>query len=396
MNKKYLPIPLIVALFFLIPACQDQSQQDVTSSNETAPSDTAKVERKKVVSPRFPSPAATVEQTIGLSSIRIEYSRPSVISQEGVDRTGKIWGRLVPYDFNTRRVMGEGKPRPWRAGANENTTITFSHDAKVEGQPIIAGKYGLHMAIHEAGGATVIFTNKSDAWGSFSYDQADDALRVEVDTEEIPLTERLIYTIQDIDKTSSQVVLDWEKKRIAFKVEFDTHGMVLADFRRYLLDTTGLTGSDYNRAAAYCATNSINLEEGLNWIEQSLSKEENYSNMSTKALILDAMGNSVEASTVQNTALELPSTEANDFYSYGTLLIRQGKSEQAMEIYRRLSEKWPDHWLSAHGMARGYSALGDYQKAIKYEQNALTKAPSVNKGFIEWAISKLEQGTDFN
>ena len=188
MNKKYFPIPLIVALFFLIPECQDQSQQDVTSSNETAPSDTAKVERKKVVSPRFPSPAATVEQTIGLSSIRIEYSRPSVISQEGVDRTGKIWGRLVPYDFNTRRVMGEGKPRPWRAGANENTTITFSHDAKVEGQPIIAGKNGLHMAIHEAGGATVIFTNKSDAWGSFSYDQADDARRVEVDTEEIPLT----------------------------------------------------------------------------------------------------------------------------------------------------------------------------------------------------------------
>lgn len=372
------------------------SCKESPSNDSGLVTDKSESERKNAELPRFPSPAATIEQTVGVSTVRIDYSRPSVISSEGNDRTDRIWGLLVPYDFDSRPSSSRGKPIPWRAGANENTIITFSDDVQIEGKALPAGTYGLFMAIHEAGGATVIFSNKSDSWGSFSYDEAEDALRVEVETSTIQPTERLTYTIQDVDGTSAKVLLDWEKKRIAFTVSFDTNGKVMSDLREYLSDTTGLTWSDYNRAAAYSADNEVNLEEGLRWAEISVAKEENYRNLSTKAKVLVALGNLEEALSVQNKALGLSSTTANNYYSYGTELLKQGETGKAMKIYGQLQTKWPDHWLTAHGLARGNSALGNYKEAIAFERDALTKAPDANKGFIEWAITKLEQGIDFN
>jgi len=172
---------MLALLTAIVVSCNNQTSQDSQVDDQT---NTAKVStpKKKVTTPRFPSPAAELEQTVGLFTIKINYSRPSVISPQGIDRTGKIWSGLVPYDFDSRPVSSKGKPIPWRAGANENTVIEFSHDATIEGKPIKAGKYGLFMAIHEVDSATVIFSNKSDSWGSFSYDEKDDALRVEVNT----------------------------------------------------------------------------------------------------------------------------------------------------------------------------------------------------------------------
>ena len=395
MKTKQLYWPVLF-LFLLSTACTQQTDQE--TAEEVKATDTTKegTAREKVTIPRFPSPAATVSQTVGLSTIKIDYSRPSVISPLGVDRTGKIWGRLVPYNFNFRPTMGGGQARPWRAGANENTVIEISHDARVEGQPLKAGKYGVHMAIHKEGGATVIFSNTSDAWGSFSYDQAHDALRVEARTEEIPLQKRLIYTVTEVNKTSGVVSLDWENKRISFKLLFDTHGMVLADFRNYLSDTTGLTWKDFNTAATYSADNNISLEEGLQWIEKSIAYETNYSNLSTKSRLLASQGKEDEALELKKEALTLPTTTPSDYYSYGTQLVMVGDLNTAMKIFNELQQKWPDHWLTAHGLARGNSALGNYLKAIEYEVDAITKAPNANKGYIEWAISKLENGEDFN
>ncbi len=383
---------IIVSLLLLLIVISCQQTQQKGKSEENAVVE----KRKSPGTPRFPSPAATAIQTVGLSTITINYSRPSVISPEGIDRTGNIWGGLVPYNFNFRPVASQGKPIPWRAGANENTTIEFSHDAKVEDQPIKAGKYGLHMAVHEAGGATVIFSKKSDGWGSFSYDEQDDALRVEVETEETAQVDRLVYGFPVVDNTYARVALNWEKKQIPFKVEFNVHDMVLTNFRQYLTDTTGLNWRDFNRAAGYCADNKVNFDEGMVWIEQSLSREENYTNLSTKSAILKAMGRNDEAGNLKDLALEHPTTKVNDFYSYGTSLIRTGRPEEAMKVYKRQREKWPEEWLTAHGLARGYSALGQYQRALQLEKEALSKAPEINKGFIESAIALLEKGKDFN
>lgn len=384
----------ILFLFSISIACKENSEN--ADTNTEAQSEEIEQTRPTVTLPRFPSPAATVEQTIGISTVTIKYSRPNVIASNGVDRTGKIWGKQVPYDFDFRPAMGGGNPRPWRAGANENTTIEISHDAEIEGKPLKAGIYGLHVAIHQNSGATVIFSNTSDAWGSFSYEESEDALRVEVQTAEIPLAKRLIYTFTDVNKTSGTVTLDWEMKRIPFTIEFDTHNMVLGQFRDALADTTGISWVDYNRAASYCANNSVNLEQGMDWVDASIALETNYRNLSTKSKLLAGLGQSEQSMDVKNEALELPTTRPNDYYSYGTEFIRLGKVQQAMEIYQRLSKRWPDHWLTAHGLARAYSAMGDFEKAIGFENEALGKAPDANMGFIEGAIEKLESGQDFN
>ena len=94
-----------------------------------------------------------VSQYLGLVKVTIAYSSPDVAGRE-------IWGKLVPYGMNNLSV---GKstvqnPSPWRAGANENTTVTFSNDVEVEGKPLKAGTYGLHM-IPAQEDWTIIFSN---------------------------------------------------------------------------------------------------------------------------------------------------------------------------------------------------------------------------------------------
>lgn len=384
----------VILSLFIFTECSETDNQESTDTEQSTEIQPAA--RDKVVLPRFPSPAESLEQTIGVSKISINYSRPSVVSSEGIDRTGRIWGVLVPFDFNSRPAASKGNPVPWRAGANENTTISFSNDVTIEGKPLKAGTYGLFIAIHENEGATIIFSNTNDSWGSFSYDATNDALRVEGATSVIPHTERLIYTILNITKTSGKIMLDWELKRIEFNVTFDTHGIVLANFRDYFGDTTGLVWGDYNRAAKYCGDNTLNLEEGLQWAKKAIAMKENFRTLTTKSVVLEAMGNQKDAQEVMDHALNLSSVNANNYYSYGTQLLRMGKTNEAIGIYMSLKDKWPENWLSAHGMARGLSAQGEYKEAIKQEYKALEIAPEANKGYIEWAISKLEKGVNFN
>src|ERR687885_301612 len=103
---------------------------------------------------------AIVKQRVGITDITIDYHRPLVNGR-------KIWGGLVPFG------------QVWRAGANENTTIEFSTPVSVEGKPLAAGKYGLHM-IPNPDTWTVIFSKMAVAWGSYTYSQGEDAARVNV------------------------------------------------------------------------------------------------------------------------------------------------------------------------------------------------------------------------
>ncbi|MEO6346611.1 MAG: DUF2911 domain-containing protein, partial [Aquaticitalea sp.] len=131
------------------------------------------------------SQQATIGQTVGITKIQIDYSRPSVNGRE-------IWGTLVPYGMNNLG-FGTAKESPWRAGADENTTISFSSDVTVEGKPLKAGIYGLSMIINENDKATIIFSSNSTAWGSFFYKPEEDVLRVDVTTKSILHVEQLTY-----------------------------------------------------------------------------------------------------------------------------------------------------------------------------------------------------------
>jgi hypothetical protein len=155
---------------------------------------------------------ASVSQRLGTDTdITIVYSRPGVKGRV-------IWGELVPYGLAPGNQYSNDKPFPWRAGANENTTFECTSDLLVEGQPLTAGKYGLHMIPTESTW-TIIFSKKNDEWGSFSYDESEDALRVTVTPVAAPDQEWLAYGFEDLAGTSATAYLRWEKLKVPFKIE---------------------------------------------------------------------------------------------------------------------------------------------------------------------------------
>ena len=340
-----------------------------------------------------------VTQTVGISTITVTYSRPSVISPQGQDRTGNIWGALVPYGFNNLG-FGTATAAPWRAGANENTVITLSHDAMVEGKELKGGSYGFHIALQEDGTATVIFSHKTGSWGSFFYDESEDALRVQVDTEEIPQTNLLTYNFPEVSTSEATLALDWEKKRIPVKFSFDTPEIVYQNMKSELENTPGFTLNSWTAAASYLANNKIHLDKALEWanaaIEGQFFSQKNFQTLQTKANVLVAMGKTEEANAVMQEALNQPTASINNYYTYGRQLIAQGKDKEALEIFKKASKKWPDHWLAPHGLARGYAANGEIAKALKFEKTAYEKAPEGSKPFLEGYLKTLEEGKDFN
>ncbi len=159
-----------------------------------------------------PSLKAGVSQTIGPDTeITVVYSRPGVKGR-------KIWGELVPYGLAEGNKYSDGKPFPWRAGANENTTIEVSKDVMIEGEKLPAGKYGIHM-IPSEDDWIIIFSKVNDIWGSYKYNEANDALRVTVTPVEAPQCEWLTFGFENLAGNSATAYLHWEKLKVPFKIE---------------------------------------------------------------------------------------------------------------------------------------------------------------------------------
>jgi hypothetical protein len=225
-----------------------------------------------------PSPGATVSQTIGMSEVKISYSRPGVKGRV-------IWGGLVPYD------------QVWRTGANEATTISFSDTVMFEGQKLNPGTYML-ATIPSKEEWTIIINSKKDLWGAFGYDEKDDILRVKVKPQEAEFTERMKFDFSDLTDSSATIELRWEKLKVPMRIAFDTKSIALAKARKTI------RWQDPMNAAMYCVTNNFNHEEGLKWINLSLSMEENYSNLRVKARLLEQMGKKKEAIALMEKAIE--------------------------------------------------------------------------------------------
>lgn len=345
------------------------------------------------------SGAAEVSQTVGISEITVNYSRPSVVSPQGQDRTGQIWGSVVPYGYNNLG-FGTSTEAPWRAGANENTIIEFTHDVKVEGKDLSAGTYGLHYAVFEDGRATVIFSNKTTAWGSYFYDKKDDALRVDIQSVDNPQTNILTYHFIDASTSDVVLALDWEKKRFPVKFSFDTPELVYQNIKLELETNPGFQLTNWTAAANYLVQNNIHLDDALTWasaaVEGQFFSQKNFNTLSTKSAVLSAMGKTDEAVVVMDEALNDPAATINNYYGYGRQLIAAKNLDKAMEVFKKANKKWSDHWLAPHGMARAYSASGEYAKALKYEKTAHAKAPEGSKAFLEGYLKTLEEGKDFN
>ncbi|MCA6078600.1 DUF2911 domain-containing protein [Fulvivirga sedimenti] len=345
------------------------------------------------------SPKATISQTVGIAQVTVTYSRPNVVTPQGQDRTGQIWGALVPYGLSDLG-FGSTKAAPWRAGANENTLIEFSHDATFGGKSIEAGEYGLHMVLSEDGAVTVILSHDTHSWGSFFYDPAHDALRVNTQWEDHANTPLLTYSFPEADLNSATLVLDWEQKRIPIKISFDTPELTYQNLTNELKSIPGFDYQNWIAASSYLSTQGIHSETALEWADNAINApfvgQKNFNSLSNKAQILNGMGESDKAAALMDEALEDPTANIQNYYNYGRTLIAQGKTEKALEVFSTASKKWPDHWLAPHGLARGLSATGSYKKALKYEREAFALAPDASKPFLEGYLKALEEGKDFN
>ncbi|WP_271768148.1 DUF2911 domain-containing protein [Aquimarina algiphila] len=335
------------------------------------------------------SQRAQVMQRVGITNITIDYGRPSVKERE-------IWGKLVPYGYNDLG-FGTSKAAPWRAGANLNTTIEFTNDVKVEGKDIKAGIYGLHIALKEDGGATIIFSNNSTSWGSYFYDEKEDALRVDVKTKEAPHTEILSFSFPIIEANSTVAALRWEKKEIPFKIEVDVKSIVMTGIKNDLRNTAGFTQSNWDNAANY-AFNAGELDKALEWINGSISgnffSKETFSNLSLKSQILVKQGKTNDAMTLVDKAAKLGN--ASQVFQLGTGLISQKQNDKALAILKDNVKNNNGAWPSNFGLARAYSAKGDYKNAVKSLNIAMTKAPERFKPRLTAALEKLKKGEDIN
>jgi hypothetical protein len=343
---------------------------------------------------------ATVTQHIGPVEISIDYSSPAVHSPSGEDRRGKIWGKLVPYGL-VNLGFGPNKPAPWRAGANENTVFVVSHDVEIEGKPLGAGRYGLHM-IAGPEEWTLIFNKNSSGWGSYFYEDSEDALRVVVKPKKHDYREWLTYEFTTRRPGEATAEMQWEELAVAWNIKVKNINQIYLDtLRRELTGAQGFDSGAYNAAAQFCLGSNTDLEQGLKWAEAAVSMpyigKAEFGTLSTKAQILSKLGRDAEAKAAMELALRAPATTPLEIHQYGRQLLAEKKNAEALAVFQLNAERNGDAWPVHVGLARGYSATGDTQKALEHAKKALAQAPDpLNKKTLEDMIEALSAGKPAN
>ena len=320
------------------------------------------------------SQRASVTQRVGITDITINYHRPLVKGRT-------IWGKVVPYG------------QVWRAGANENTTITFTDPVTIEGKTLEKGTYGLHMLPNQ-NEWTVIFSRVNTAWGSFTYKEAEDALRVNVKPQSAEMEEALAYEIDQPTENSAVVTMRWEKVAVPFKVGVDVNNIVDASLKAQMRGLPQYTWDGWDDAANYLLAHKVSLDEALEFSNRSIGSEPRYENYNTKSQILEAMGKKDEAKVAHDKAVEIATPI--QLHQYAFALKGQKKDAEAYAVWKKNFQQHPDMWFTHSGMARVYSSQGDFDNAVKEMKLAEAAAPEQNKVFIETAIKRLEAKDDIN
>ena len=259
------------------------------------------------------SQKATAMQTVGLTDVTILYNRPGVKGRT-------IWGGLVPYD------------EVWRTGANEATTVTFSNPVKIDGKPLPAGTYSLHT-IPGKTAWTVIFNKAAEQWGSYEYDSAKDALRIQVQPKSGAHQEWMTFSFPEVGNDAATLELSWEKLRIPLRIETDTTTQALSNIREALSGEVKDWEVPYDAAGfAFNAKLDSKRADAMGWIDKSIALDENYWNLRLKAAMLEKEGKRKEAVAVAEKAVK----------------IGKEKKDNATEIAK--TEKQIAEWKAAAGM----------------------------------------------
>jgi hypothetical protein len=320
------------------------------------------------------SQRAEISQRIGITDVTIHYHRPLVNDR-------KVWDALVPYG------------KVWRAGANINTTITFSDPVQIEGKPLDKGTYGLHT-IPNADEWTIIFSKNSTSWGSFTYDEKEDALRVTVKPRAADMHNALTYDFDNLHKDSAVVEMEWEKIAVPFKVSIDVHDVVEASLKKQLRNLSQYTWMSWDNAANYLLAEKTSLDDALTYANKSIENEDRYDNEMTKAQVLKALNRKDEAATAEKKALELAGPL--QLHQYARQLLGEKRNEEAYAIFRDNAKKHPNQWFVHTGLARMYSAQSKFDDAAKEMKVSMAAAPDDQKVYLDGLEKRLEAKQDIN
>lgn len=329
------------------------------------------------------SARAELKQTVGLTDITINYGRPSVNGREG-----EIWGKLVPYGLQQINFASKGEV-PWRAGANENTTITFSKDVTVEGEALAAGSYGLHMILKEDQSVTVIFSHNTTSWGSFWYDEGEDALRVEVTAEEGPYTELLTYDWLSIQNGEATLALSWENLRIPIKMDVNLPETTLASIREELRGLAGFTAVGLLQAANWCLQQDVNHEEAIVWANASAAQQATFNAYAILGFLYTQNGQTEEGLEALNQSAELANAGQLNFLANRMLATYP---EEAVKLLEQNAKANPDNATYHNSLAQGYLAVGKEKAAIKSFRKVLSlDPPAPLRASVEQGLKDLGQ-----
>ena len=335
---------------------------------------------------------ASVSEQVGIVKIAINYNRPGVKGREG-----KVWGTQVAHYGFVDLGHGTTNAAPWRAGANENTTMSFSHPVKIEGKDLPAGTYGFFIANGEEE-STLIFSKINTSWGSFYYDSTQDALRVKVKNQKLDKSvEWLKYEFLDQADSTVTIALSWEKRMIPFTVAVDRKALQMAAFVNDFRTTRPYY--DFISAANWCIQNNYGLEQALAWMDRAIyfriMGEKNFRTLSTKANVLMKMNRIDDAKKVMEEAI--PMGGMNDIHFYGRQLLNMKLVDDAFKVLKGNYDKYPNQYTTNIGMGRAYSAKGDYQKALTYIEAAVLTAPDEgSKNNAKTMVGKLKEGKNIN
>ena len=297
------------------------------------------------------SPHAEVQETFGVTDVRVSYHRPSVNNR-------KIFGGLVPYDVI------------WRAGANDPTTITFSTPVKVEGQDVPAGMYSFYF-IPGKDQWTVVLNKFTGGWGTYSYDQAEDVIRAKVAAQPAEMQERLAYSFEDGKDSSVTLAMRWEKSRVPVKIEADTPKLVAEGIRNTLRSDLHWQPSAWTEAAAYML-GAKNADLALEYANHALATTKDARAMRIKARILESKGDAAGAKALRAESDALTPAEIAPINA-AYRLMGQKKFDEAITA---LGEQ--KSWRGLNAVGDAYAGKGDKTKAMEFYAKAMnaTNDPS--------------------
>lgn len=321
-----------------------------------------------ITTPNAASPAASVSQTIGIATVTVKYSRPSVKGRE-------IWGKLVPYGWNAQ-AFGSRKDAPWRAGANENTVIEFTHPAMVLGKPVPAGAYGLFFVINKDNSGEVILSKDFRSWGSFWYNPAQDQLRAPITIRDTSPVELLTYSFVNLGKNSAELVLSWERKEFPVAITFTVDEQVIANAKEELKGPAGFSWQGYRSAANYALVNNVEGELGLQWIDQAIAQNKSFTTLIIKSGLLKQTGKTEESEKVRKEAIVV-ANEA-ELNSYGYQLLGQSNYDQAIEVLKLATDRYPKSANAWDSLGEGYAIKGDQKNAIVCFKKSMSMNPPEN------------------